>query len=173
VTGQAEDDLSSIDFLLAVIRMVIENYPSYLVMVAKREVIFAIICGFLGGLAFSFPTIDWFVARNAPIVSGHIISREPTRWLSIPRVDFTIRIDGSGTIVHARTQRGMMTKVPEIVRFHYTGDPTRNIFLFEQEMNPGWIVLFFWGSSLLLALSMRSTKICGMMGWNKMNRRVT
>jgi hypothetical protein len=140
-------------------------------MVAKREVIFAIICGFLGGLAFLFPTVDWSVARNAPIVSGHIVSREPTSWLSIPRADFTIRIDGSDTIVHARTQRGMMAKVPEMVRFHYTGDPTRNVILFEQEMNPGWIVLLFWSCSLLLVLSMRSAKICGMMGWNQKNSR--
>jgi hypothetical protein len=61
----------------------------------------------------------------------------------------------------------MITKVPAVVRFHYSGDPTRNVILFEEETNPTWLVLFFWGAALLLALSMRSARIRETLGWNK------
>jgi hypothetical protein len=138
-------------------------------MTSRPKVIFVVVCGILAGSAFFVQALDWFVTRNAPVVTGHVISREPTRWLSIPRVDFTIKIDGSEVLVHARTQRGMMPNVPETVRFHYTGDPKRNIILFEQEMHPGWLVLLFWGAALLLVLSMRSTYVCEIMGWTSRN----
>ena len=131
----------------------------------RAKVVFAIVSGLLGGLVFSWQALDWFVVRNAPIVTGHVISREPTSWLSIPRVDFTIKIDGSDAVVHAHTQRGMMTKVPTVVRFRYTGEPTRSVILFDQEMNPGWLVLFFWGTSLSLALLISSVRIREMLGW--------
>ncbi len=136
-------------------------------MITPGKVIFAIVCGVIAGAVFLLQAIDWFVVRKAPVVTGRVESREPTSWLSIPRVDFTIRIEGSDTLVHARTQRGMMFKVPAEVRFHYTGDPARNVILFEQELNPGWLVLLFWGASLLLALLMRSGRLREMLGWNK------
>jgi hypothetical protein len=134
-------------------------------MITPAKAKFAIGCGLLAGLAFAVPAFDWFMVRNAPIVTGRVVSRAPTTWLSIPRVDFTIKIDGSDTTVHARTQRGMMNKVPAKVRFHYTGDPARNIILFEQELNPGWLVLLFWGVALALALLIRATQIRAMLGW--------
>lgn len=136
-------------------------------MITRAKVVFAIVCGFLAGLAFAIEAADWFLVRNAPIVTGHVISRDPTSWLSIPRVDFSIRIDASDTVVHARTQRGMMNKVPPVVRFHYTGDPARNVILFEQEMHPGWLVLLFWGASLLLAFSLRSDHVRDALGWSE------
>ena len=108
---------------------------------------------------FAWQAVDWYVSGHYPIVSGQVVSRDPTSWQSIPRVDFTIRIDGTDTIVHARTQRGMMDKVPTAVRFHYGGDPSRNVILFEHELNPIWLVLIFWGGSLLLGLSFRSAHI--------------
>lgn len=138
-------------------------------MITRAKTIFAIVCGFLAGCALFPQAIDRFAVRNAPVVTGHVVSREPTSWLSIPRVDFSIRIDGSDTIVRARTQRGMMNKVPEIVKFHYAGDPKRNIVLFEQEMNPAWLVLIFWGCALFLALSMRSAWMCEALGWTRGN----
>ena len=58
-----------------------------------------------------------------------------------------------------------MTKVPTVVRFRYTGEPTRSVILFDQEMNPGWLVLFFWGTSLSLALLISSVRIREMLGW--------
>jgi hypothetical protein len=134
-------------------------------MITPAKAKFAIVCGFLAGLVFALQAFGWFVVRNAPIVTGRVVSREPTTWLSIPRVDFAIRIDGSDTTVHARTQRGMMNQVPAEVRFHYTGDPARNVILFEQEMNPGWLVLLFWGASLVLAWLIRLPHIRAMLGW--------
>ena len=134
-------------------------------MITLAKAKFAIVCGLLAGLVFAFQAFDWFVVRSAPIVTGRVVSRDPTTWLSIPRVDFAIRIDGGDTTVHARTQRGMMSKVPAEVRFHYTGDPARNVILFEQELYPGWLVLLFWGASLVLALLIRSAHIRAMLGW--------
>jgi hypothetical protein len=136
-------------------------------MITPAKVIFAMICGFLAGLVFFMQTIDWYIASHAPVVTGQVVSRTPTSWLSIPRVDFTIRIEGTDTDVHARTQRGMIDKVPAVVRFHYTGDPKRNVFLFEQELNPGWLVLLFWGAALLLSFSLWSTRIREWLGWIK------
>jgi hypothetical protein len=136
-------------------------------IITRTKVIFAIVCGLLAGCVFFVQAVDWFAVRNAPVVSGRVMSRTPTSWLSIPRVDFTIRINGSDTTVHARTQRGMMNKVPDIVRFHYTGDPNRNVFLFDQEANPGWLVLMFWGGALLLLLMMRSGYVCETLGWSR------
>lgn len=138
-------------------------------MVTPAKVIFAVVCGFLAGGVFFVQALNWFVVSNAPVVTGHVASREPTSWLSIPRVDFTIKIDGTETLVHARTQRGMMTKVPDHVRFHYTGNPNLNVILYEQEMHPGWLVLFFWGAALVLALSMRSAYLREVLGWTKKN----
>jgi len=138
-------------------------------MITRAKVIFAIVCAVFTGGAFFLQAVEWFVVRNAPVVTGRVVSREPASWLSIPKVDFTIKIDGSETLVRARAQRGMMTKVPDIVKFHYTGDPNRNVVLHEQEMHPGWLVLFFWGAALVLALSMRSAYIREVLGWTKRN----
>ena len=116
---------------------------------------------------FFVQALDVFTVRNAPIVTGQIVSREPIRQFSVPRVDFTIRIDGAGTEVHAHAQRHLMSKVPNAVRFHFSGDPTREVFLFEHEENPYWLFLFCWGVALLLTISMRSERIREMLGWKK------
>ena len=108
-----------------------------------------------------------FAVRNAPVVTGRIISREPIRQYSVPRVDFTIQIEGSDTKVHAHTQRYLINKIPDTVRFHYDGDPTREVFLHEHEENPYWIFLFCWGAALALALSMRSAYVRRSLGWEK------
>src|SRR5688572_23278028 len=122
-------------------------------MITRGKVIFAIICGVLGGLVFSIQALHVFAVRNAPVVIGHIISREPIEQYSVPRVDFTIQIEGADTKVHAHTQRYLINKIPETVRFHFNGDPAREVFLFEHEENPYWIFLFCWAIALALTLS--------------------
>jgi hypothetical protein len=136
-------------------------------MITRGKMIFGIICGLLCGLVFSVDAFHIFAVRNAPIVTGRIIARQPIRQFSVPRVDFTIRIEGTDTEVHAHTQRYLMAEIPDIVRFHYNGDPSREVFLFEHEENPYWIVLVCWGASLVLALSMRSVRIQRSLGWAK------
>ena len=140
-------------------------------MITPAKMLFVIILGAIAGAVFFLQSIPRFEVRNAPIVTGHIISRLPIREYSVPRVDFTIRIDGTDTEVHAHTQRYLMTKVPEVVRFHYSGDPSRQVFLFEQEENPYWICLFLWGVSLFLTFCMRSDSVRQMLGWKKVNIR--
>jgi hypothetical protein len=142
-------------------------------MIAPAKVMFAIVCGVLAGSVFFLQAVDRFAVRNAPVVTGQVVARTPTSWLSIPRVDFTIRMDGSGTEVHAHSQRAMITKLPAVVRFHYTGDPSRKVYLFEQEGNPWWLALLFWGAALLLTVSMRSVRIREMAGWSKRDSHET
>ena len=68
-------------------------------MITRAKVMIAIVCGLLAGLVFALQAFDWFVVRNAPIVTGRVVSRDPTTWLSIPRVDFAIRIDSPRALV--------------------------------------------------------------------------
>jgi hypothetical protein len=134
-------------------------------MITRGKMIFAIIGSLVCGLIFSFEAFHVFAVRNAPIVTGHIVARSPIRQYSVPRVDFTIQIEGSDTAVHAHTARYLINKIPDTVRFHYNGDPLREVFLFEHEENPYWIVLFLWGAALGLALSMRSARVRHALGW--------
>jgi hypothetical protein len=107
-------------------------------------------------LAFVFGTImlvSWIpraaVARS-PIVTGNVVARTPIKEWGVPRVDFAIELPGSSAVVHAHTQRNLLDKVPAQVRFHYSGDPARQVYLFEHEENPLWIALFCWAVSVLL-----------------------
>lgn len=136
-------------------------------MVTPAKMVFVIIIAAIAGAVFFWQSISRFEVRNAPIVTGHIISREPIQEYSVPRVDFTIKIDGTETEVHAHAQRDLMNKVPEVVRFHYSGDPSKVVFLFEQEENPFWICLCCWGVSVLFTFCMRSDRIREMLGWKK------
>ena len=119
--------------------------------VTQATLIFAILCGVLCGVAHVFEWLPVFATRNAPIVDGRIIARNPIRRIGfVPGADFTIRIEESGTIVHAQTQRYLMQDMPDTVRFHYSGDPAREVFLFEEEESPLAIfVVCFVGSAFL------------------------
>jgi hypothetical protein len=119
--------------------------------VTQATLIFAILCGVLCGGAHFFEWLPVFATRNAPIADGRIVARSPIRRLGIvPGADFTIRIEESGAIVHARTQRYLMQEVPDTVRFRYSGDPTREVFLFEEEESPLAIfIVCFVGSAFL------------------------
>jgi len=134
-------------------------------MISRGNILLGIVCGFLAGAIFSVEAFHLFAVRNAPIVTGRIISREPIRQYSVPRVDFTIQIEGSETQVHAHAQRYLLDQIPDTVRFHYNGDPAREVFLFEHEENPFWIVLFCWGTAAGLTLAIRTARFRRVLGW--------
>ena len=136
-------------------------------MITRGKVILGIVCGLLCGAAFSIEAFHVFAVRNAPVVTGRVLSREPIREFSVPRVDFTIQIEGTETLVHAHTQRYLIAKIPDTVQFHYNGDPNREVFLFEHEENPYWIVLVCWSLALALIASMRSSRIRHALGWER------
>jgi len=119
--------------------------------VTQATLVFAIACGVLCGMAHFAEWLPVFATRRAPVVSGRIVARQPiTRFGFVPSADFTIRIEETGTVVHARTQRYLLKDMPETVRFHFSGDPAREVFLFEEEESPFAIfVVCFVGSAFL------------------------
>lgn len=88
---------------------------------------------------------------NKPIVEGHVLARAPCKYDSAPGVDFTIRLD-NGVQVHAMTGRYLLNKIPGTVRFHYSGDPRKIVFLFEYQENPLLLYLVCWLGCLLAGL---------------------
>jgi hypothetical protein len=100
------------------------------------------------GIAFgSVMFVEWlpiFNVRNSPIVAGTIVARVPIQQWNIPRVDFTIQINNANAQVHAYAQQYLMDRVPVQVRFQYSGDPNQEVFLFEHEEDPFWIMAFCW-----------------------------
>ena len=86
-------------------------------------------------------------AQGAPIVEGDVIKREEfRRFGGIPAGRLSIRIVGSDALVIAETNKAAMQALPERVRFHYTGDPDREVFV-EGEEHPLWVALFLWVAS--------------------------
>jgi hypothetical protein len=111
---------------------------------------------FIAAVAFVFGTImfiAWiprFAVASSPVVTGTVVARTPITEWGVPRVDFTIEIQGVPAVVHAHTQRYLLNQIPDQVRFHYSGDPSRQVYLFEHEENPLWIGLFCWAASAIL-----------------------
>ena len=98
----------------------------------------------------------WHVlgATRSPLVAGEVIRREPWRRFGrVPAGRLSIRILGSDTVVVAETDRTALEGLPHRVRFHYTGDPGREVFV-EGEEQPLWVALFLWAVSggLILVL---------------------
>jgi hypothetical protein len=98
----------------------------------------------LGGWQFA----EWWHAHQAkryPLVEGHVINRtEFRRWGGIPAGRLTIRSSAVAGDVVAEVPKYAMEQIPDDVRFHYSGDPTREVYL-EGESNPFWAVVIFWG----------------------------
>jgi hypothetical protein len=107
-------------------------------------IILGLICGLMLGSIYLWDFVHMFTVRNAPVVTGHIVSQNRIKQFLLPRVDFAIQIDGTNTEVHAITERSLLYKNLKDVRFHYSGDPAREVFLFEYESNPIWMVLEVW-----------------------------
>lgn len=108
------------------------------------------VLGFLFGIVALIEWLPNFMVRNSPVVGGKIVQRQPIHQWGVPRVDFAINVDDSRDVVHAFAQRYLIDKVPEKVRFHYSGDPAREVFLFEHEEDPFWIMVVVWGGSAYL-----------------------
>jgi len=98
----------------------------------------------LGGWQF----VEWWHARQAlayPLVAGRVVKRtEYRRWGGIPAGRLTIDSADATAHVVAEVANYEMERTPDVVRFHYSGDPSREVFL-EGEDNPFWGVLICWG----------------------------
>jgi hypothetical protein len=119
-------------------------------MVSTPKMLFVAIVAFIFGCAMLASWFPRVLVASSPLVNGRVVARKPIKEWGVPRADFTIEVDGSKDVVHAHTQRYLLEKVPDQVRFHYSGDPSRAVYLFEHEENPLWIGLFMWASSAFL-----------------------
>ncbi len=93
--------------------------------------------------------LEYFGVRNAPVVIGEVVNRNVCKHEGIPSLDLEIEIPGGGLHVHAIVGKKIGEIVPGIVRFHYSGDPSQNVFLFDYEDNPLWIWIFCWSTAML------------------------
>jgi hypothetical protein len=119
-------------------------------MAGTGRMFFVALVGFLFGAVMLVSWIQRLMVAGYPIVTGEVVARTPIKEWGIPRVDFTVEIPDSSAVVHAHAQRYLLEKVPNRVRFRYSGDPSRPVYLFEHEENPLWIWLFCWGASAFL-----------------------
>jgi hypothetical protein len=112
--------------------------------------LFATAAGFVFGAAMLISCIPRLAVSRSPVVTGSVVARAPITEWGVPRADFTIKLAGKPDVVHAHTQRYLLNKIPGRVRFRYSGDPTRRVYLFEHEENPLWIGLFCWATAAFL-----------------------
>jgi hypothetical protein len=119
-------------------------------MLGTPKLVFVAVVGFLFGSIMLISWLPRLMVANSPVVTGNVRARAPITEWGVPRVDFTIEIPKTLEVVHARTQRYLLDRVPAQVRFHYSGDPSRQVYLFEHEENPLWIGLFCWAVSAIL-----------------------
>ena len=90
-------------------------------------------------------------AKHAPLVEGEVVlARIVQRW-DRPVQVYTLRIVGTETEVRAEDVRGDLLPRGERVRFHYTGDPAREVRL-ERERSPLSMVAFLWGAPIFMVL---------------------
>jgi hypothetical protein len=118
--------------------------------------VFVAVVAFVFGAVMLASWVPRLIVSRSPIVTGRVVARQPISEWGVPRVDFTIEMADSKAMVHAHTQRYLLEKVPDQVRFHYSGDPSRQVYLFEHEENPLWIGLFCVAAAAFLgAISYR------------------
>lgn len=139
-------------------------------MFSRGKAWLVVVVGTLCGAVFSISFVHNLGVIGAPVVTGDITARTPIKQFGMIRVDFTIRIRGTATDVHAHAGRYLMNRVPATVRFRYAGDPAREVFLFEHEEGPHWVVLFCWGVAAcfgaLLSPWRRLDPIRRSLGWS-------
>ena len=125
---------------------------------------------FLVGILFFVSWLGQWTARDSPIVTGTIVSRKPitqwtvTRWATPNGVDFTIELAldqiDPPTTVHAYTRGNLMDRIPNRVRFRYSGNPSQEVFLFEYEENPLWIAITCCAGAVILGFLRRHIQSC-------------
>ncbi len=121
-------------------------------MVSTSKLFVVAVVGFIFGAVMLASWVPRMLVAGSPVVTGHVVARTPITEWGVPRADFTIKIADSGDVVHAHTRRYLLDRVPDEVRFHYSGDPSRAVYLFEHEENPLWIGLFCWAASAFLGV---------------------
>lgn len=83
--------------------------------------------------------------RDEPPRIGYVRTRKAIELHGVfylKRSLFVIELADSGERVRAVTGRYLLDKVPDEVRFYYSGDPSREVFLLDYEEDPLWIGLF-------------------------------
>jgi hypothetical protein len=102
-----------------------------------------------GTLLFGVFTIDWLDVRGSSagaVVSGKVVAHEPGPiYMLHRRLNVRIAVEGSTNIVTATIAPYLRTRLPQAVRFHYSGDPTGEVFLHEVEPDPRWHMLLALG----------------------------
>lgn len=121
-------------------------FKVYILMVA---------CVVLGAGCF-VEWVEFMRGFHGPIEAGHVIRRDSVKRFLRQSTDFTIQIEGRDTIVHAFIGKKIAETVPDLVRFHYSGDPSKRVVLYAYEENMIGIVLLFWGLSAVLFAMTRS-----------------
>jgi hypothetical protein len=119
-------------------------------MISTPKMLFVAIVAFIFGGVMFISWVPRLLVARSPVVLGHVTARVPISEWGVPRADYTIAIEGTSEVVHAHTQRYLLERVPDEVRFHYSGDPARLVYLFEHEENPLWIGLFCWAAAAVL-----------------------
>jgi hypothetical protein len=88
-------------------------------------------------------------ARNSPMAEGEIVGRgRGVSFGFLPRVKLKIRLRESDTYVYAITNRPDAEAFAGPVRFRYTNDPSREVFI-EGEEEPLWVALFLYAMLVL------------------------
>jgi hypothetical protein len=121
-------------------------------MFSSPLLLFTIVSGYVFGAVMLIAALPRLDVASDPVVSGRVVHRRPISEWGIPRAEFTIEIPGEPQTVQARTQRYLLKKIPVEVRFHYAGDPSQLVYLYEHEEHPLWIGLTCWACATLLAL---------------------
>lgn len=119
-------------------------------MPTTAKILFTMVVAFIFGAVMLAAAIPRLAVSGAPIVPGTIVDRAPSTEWGVPRAHFTIQVDGSPDVVDAYTQRYLLDRIPEKVRFHYSGDPARLVYLVEHEEDPLWIGLVCWAGAACL-----------------------
>jgi hypothetical protein len=87
----------------------------------------------VGSLIF---LIDYWNTRpdtTWPLVDGVVVERRPVQVLGFAtRTQLTIRVQTEGQHVHAVLSVNASSDIPDVVRFRYSGDPSREVFLEEE-----------------------------------------
>jgi hypothetical protein len=133
--------------------VVTKNYSN------QGKIKFLMVLAAICGLFFSVQAIPVIFDYRFPVVEGSVVSRRPILLYGhLPRSDFTIQISGQDVKVHAITGRYLLDEIPNQVSFRYSGDSSRNVFLFEYEENPIWLFLFCWSISAICFGVLRFSK---------------
>jgi hypothetical protein len=97
---------------------------------------------------------------GAPVVNGVVVSHtklsggwhESERFMiEVPAAAGSTPGPAAPALVRADTRGYVKLKAGDVVRFRYTGDPAREVFLFEHEENPHWVMLFCLGCAALFS----------------------